>query len=114
MDGRRGHVGVLCDLSRPASSYYPEESETAFSPRFFISIGLLVTASADIMFALVSILDVIDEEWISNLLYDAANMTIVEGLYWYYKHIVSFGTKAKISKTSPDTPPQLVKIEKSN
>lgn len=84
-----------------------------FSPWFFISIGLLLTASADVIFAFVSILELIEVEWISNLLYDAANMTIAGGLCWYYKHIVSFGNNAKLPKTpAPASSPIILKNDK--
>jgi hypothetical protein len=79
-----------------------------FSPWFFITVGLLLTASADVIFALVSILELIEAEWIANLLYDAANMTIAGGLYWYYKHIVSFGNNAKFPKTPPPASPPII------
>jgi hypothetical protein len=77
-----------------------------FSPWFFISAGLLLTAAADISFALVSTYDEIETEWISNLLYNAANVTIAGGLYWYYKHIVRFGMKISQSKASDASPTQ--------
>jgi hypothetical protein len=76
------------------------KAKVHFSPWFFIALGLLLTGTADISFAYVSILELIDAEWIANLLYDAANMTVAGGLYWYYKHIVAFGTKAKLGKTT--------------
>jgi len=86
-----------------------------FSPWFFVSVGLLLTASADVMFAFVSIQESIETEWISNLLYNAANMSMAGGLYWYYKHIVSFGTKAQSTKVSPPgKTPKLLKNEMPN
>jgi hypothetical protein len=71
-----------------------------FSPWFFISIGLMFTALADVIFAFVSVLGLADSEWMANLLYDAANLTIAGGLYWHYKHIVAFGLRVGSHKTT--------------
>lgn|SRR5574341_123058 len=58
-----------------------------FSPWFFISVALLLTA-ADIIFSYISLLEQIEVEWIANLLYDSANLCLVGGLYWYNKFVI--------------------------
>lgn len=65
-----------------------------FSPWFFISLSLLITAAADGVFSYVSITVDGDNEWISNLLYDTANLCMAGGLYWYNKFVIMDTRKA--------------------
>ena len=59
-----------------------------FTPWFFISVALLITACADSLFSYLSLIGQIETEWVANLLYDLANLGLAGGLYWYNRFIV--------------------------
>ena len=66
-----------------------------FSPWFFISISLLTTAAADSIFSFVSLQYDGGNEWISNLLYDSANLCMAGGLYWYNRFVIMDTSKVE-------------------
>ena len=66
-----------------------------FSPWFFISISLLTTAAADSIFSFVSLRYDGGNEWISNLLYDSANLCMAGGLYWYNRFVIMDTSKVE-------------------
>ncbi|MGH9991379.1 MAG: hypothetical protein ACREAZ_01885 [Nitrososphaera sp.] len=59
-----------------------------YSPWFFISVALLITAAADTIFSYLSLTGLSEIEWIANLLYDAANLCLAGGLYWYSRFVI--------------------------
>ncbi len=59
-----------------------------YSPWFFMSVALLITAAADTIFSYFSLTGLSEIEWIANLLYDAGNLCLAGGLYWYNRFVI--------------------------
>jgi diguanylate cyclase len=63
------------------------EGNITFTPWLLISIALIITAAADILFSYLT-LAAVEIEWIDNLLYDAGNLTLAGALVWYNKFVI--------------------------
>ena len=70
------------------------DGRITFTPWLLISIALIITAAADILFSYLTLSELEDIQWISNLLYDAGNMTIAGALVWYAKFAIYDASKA--------------------
>jgi uncharacterized membrane protein SirB2 len=70
------------------------DGRVTFTPWLLISIALIITAAADILFSYLTLFELEEIQWISNLLYDAGNMTIAGALIWYNKFAIYDAKKA--------------------